>query len=197
MAEPAVQITEWARARKVGSAPGDGILLARLAEDDEAALDALLDRYWRVLVRYAIRRTGSHDAACDIAQDVFCTLWSRRGSLRPDGSVRALLFRMAHNLTVTRFRRQRARRRAVNGYAERWTGTATPKPAERAEMNAAIEHAISLLPARRREVFLLRMMDDLSYEEIAAVMGTSRQTVANQLSRALATLRPALAHLLD
>jgi RNA polymerase sigma-70 factor (ECF subfamily) len=85
----------------------------------------------------------------------------------------------------------------VNGFAERWTGTAIPKPAEHAEMNAAIEHAISLLPARRREVFLLRMMDDLSYEEIAAVMGTSRQTVANQLSRALATLRPALAHLLD
>jgi DNA-directed RNA polymerase specialized sigma24 family protein len=46
-------------------------------------------------------------------------------------------------------------------------------------------------------VFLLRVVHGLSYKEIAEIMGTSSQTVANQLSHALATLRHDLGHLLD
>jgi RNA polymerase sigma factor (sigma-70 family) len=48
------------------------------------------------------------------------------------------------------------------------------------------------LPRRRREVFLLRCVHELSYREIATIMDTSTQTVANQLSHALATLRRTL-----
>ena len=70
-------------------------------------------------------------------------------------------------------------------------------PAERAELRGALRRAIADLPSRRREVFLLRMIEGLSYEEIADAMGTSRQTVANQLSHALATLRRSLATLVD
>ncbi len=48
------------------------------------------------------------------------------------------------------------------------------------------------LPPRRREVFVLRCVHGLSYREIAGIMDTSTQTVANQLSHALATLRVSL-----
>ena len=57
------------------------------------------------------------------------------------------------------------------------------------ELSASLERAIAALSPRRREVFLLRVVHDLSYKEIGAVMGTSTQTVANQLSHALAELR--------
>jgi len=63
------------------------------------------------------------------------------------------------------------------------------------DLRAALERAIATLPPRRREVFLLRVVHDLSYKEIAGVMGTSAQTVANQLSSALRELRTTLAGL--
>jgi RNA polymerase sigma-70 factor (ECF subfamily) len=178
--------------------PDDATLLARLRDDDAAALDALLERHWAALCRYVVRTTGSQDAAADVAQEAFCRLWEMRATWRLDGSVRGLLFRLARNAAVSEHRREQARERAAGTYAEL---TLDPKsavlPAERAELRDAIEDAVEHLPARRREVFTLRMVDDLSYDEIAEVMGTSRQTVANQLSRALATLRDGLRHMLD
>lgn len=176
----------------------DTVLLARLAAGDAAALDALLERHWPSLYRYALRRTGSPDDAADIAQEVFCRLWERRADWRAHGSVKGLLFRLARNAAVTGQRRRRVRERAAHLLADLAPDpTPATAAAERAELRAALERAIAALPARRREVFLLRMVDGLSYDEIAAAMDTSRQTVANQLSRALATLRTTLGHLLD
>jgi RNA polymerase sigma-70 factor (ECF subfamily) len=176
----------------------DADLLKRLRTSDRGALDTLLERHWAVVYRYALRRTGSHDAASDVAQDVFCRVWERRATWRGDGSVRGLLFRLTRNATVSRFRRQRARQRAMQGFiALHVDDGPDSSPAERAELRGALRRAIADLPSRRREVFLLRMIEGLSYEEIAGAMGTSRQTVANQLSHALATLRRSLATLVD
>lgn len=178
--------------------PSDTVLLARLAADDAGALDALIQRHWPPLYRYALRKTGSPDDAADVAQDVFCRLWERRADWRARGSVKGLLFRLARNAAVSGQRRRRVRERAARVLIDLAPDPApATTAAERAELRAALERAIAALPARRREVFLLRMVDGLSYDEIAAAMDTSRQTVANQLSRALATLRASLGHLLD
>jgi RNA polymerase sigma-70 factor, ECF subfamily len=177
--------------------PGDAALLLRIRADDATALEQLLERYWTQVYRYALRRTGSADAAADLAQDVFCRIWERRSAWRPEGSVRGLLFRLARNTAVSQHRRGFARERASLAFAHLQGGRSSPAPADTADLRKALERAIAALPSRRREVFQLRMLDDLSYDEIAETMGTSRQTVANQLSRALATLRERLAHLLD
>jgi RNA polymerase sigma-70 factor (ECF subfamily) len=176
----------------------DAVLLARLRDGQPGALDALLERYWAPLFAYALHRTGSSDLAADIAQDAFCRLWERRSTWKCAGSARGLLFRLARNTAVSGHRRARARARASSGFAELYLERPPSlHPVEGAELRDAIDDAIAALPARRREVFQLRMLDELSYEEIADIMGTSRQTVANQLSRALTTLRAALAHLID
>jgi RNA polymerase sigma-70 factor, ECF subfamily len=192
-----------ARARAQAVAHGgaaadtDADLLCRMAADDAGALDLLLERHWEAVFRYVERRTGSREQAADVAQEVFCRLWERRATWQADGSVRGLLLRLARNTAVSEHRRQQARARATIGYAELYVERSAPMPAERAELRTALERAVAALSPRRREVFLLRMQDDLSYDEIADVMGTTRQTVANQLSQALAALRETLADLLD
>lgn len=176
----------------------DGMLLARLGAGDQTALDALLERYWAPLFRYGWRITGSRDTAADLAQGAFCRLWERRASWRRSGSVRGLLFRIVRNDRVSRRRRRRARERAHQGFIELYVERDDrPSAAERAELRAALDDAVDRLPARRREVFLLRLVDGLSYAEIADAMGIRRQTVANQLSRALGELRDRLGSLLD
>jgi RNA polymerase sigma-70 factor (ECF subfamily) len=167
--------------------------LERLGADDSDALEELLDRYWFPVVSYLGRLSGSDDTAQDLAQDVFCRLWDRRGIWRAEGSVRGLIFRLAHNLAISDHRRRQARDRAVlTMHGLRTTDVTEPDGAEREDLRTALERAIETLPKRRREVFLLRCVHELSYREIADAMGTSTQTVANQLSHALAALHRSL-----
>ena len=173
-------------------------VLARIRADDVAALDELVSRYWSPVLRYAAGFSGAQDEAVDIAQETFCRLWEKRARWHGEGSVRGLLFRLARNAAVSGRRKGQARERATRAFAVETVQHCEPlKEGEDAELRAALEHAVAALPARRREALVLRMVHDLSYNEIAAVMGISQQTVANQLSQALATLRRTLAHLLD
>lgn len=172
--------------------PSDASLLARLAADDASALDALLAKYWSPLTMFIARMTGSLEAAEDAVQETFCRLWERRGSWRVEGSVGGLLFRLARNIAISEHRHLQAEERAASIASEWLPGHHDAPELPDAELRAVLEQAIASLSPRRREVFLLRVVHDLSYKEIAAVMGTSPQTVANQLSHALAGMREKL-----
>lgn len=189
------------QACQVASATSEQALLRRLRQDDESALDLVLQQYWDELVAYLSRWLGSTDDAEDVAQQTFLRLWDRREQWNPGGgSLRALLFRIARNLAISEQRSRNARTRAiVRATRDRAAGW-VPTPLESLEnqrLGRRLEQAIAALPDRRREVFVLRCVHDLSYREIAEVMGIAQQTVANQLSRALATLRQSLGHLLS
>lgn len=176
----------------------DGVLIERLRRDDGDALEALVQRYWSSLLGYAIRIIGSVDAAEDVAQDTFCRLWDHRDRWNPTESVRGLLFRIARNLSISTRRRGALHNRVTAVLAVDPPVTVTPLDAlEADDLAGVLNGAIETLPARRREVFVLRCVHGLSYREVADVMGISPQTVANQLSHALASLRTMLAGRLD
>jgi RNA polymerase sigma-70 factor (ECF subfamily) len=170
----------------------DAVLLERLAADDASALDTLLARYWSPLTSFLTRMTGSVEAAEDAAQEAFCRLWERRRTWRGEGSVNGLLFRLARNSAISAHRRVDAEARAAAVAGEAMPPHHEMPALPNEELRAALERAIAELAPRRREVFLLRVVHDLPYKEIAAVMGTSTQTVANQLSSALRELRTTL-----
>jgi RNA polymerase sigma-70 factor (ECF subfamily) len=169
--------------------PSDATLLARLAADDESALEALLARYWEPLTLFIARMTGSMEAAEDAVQETFCRVWERRKTWRVEGSVSGLLFRLARNIAISEHRHLQTEERVASIVADSQPTYHDIDELPDDELRAMLEREISALPARRREVFLLRVVHDLSYKEIAGIMGTSPQTVANQLSSALATLR--------
>jgi RNA polymerase sigma-70 factor (ECF subfamily) len=122
-------------------------------------------------------------------QETFCRLWERRRSWRVEGSVGGLLFRLARNIAISTHRHLQAEDRAPASPSSTPLGIRMLLELPDDALRAMLERAIASLPPRRREVFLLRVVHDLSYKEIGAVMGTAPQTVANQLSHALAELR--------
>lgn len=175
---------------EAGRQPPDRELLLRLRQDDSGGLEVLVERYWAMVVGFVRGTTSSPDAAEDVAQEVFVRVWERRRSWGLEGSVRALLLRLARNEAVSRHRSEEAARRAAEEADEDVGTTTTPsQDFARRRLAESLEEAIASLPPRRREVFVLRAMHDLPYREIADVMGISVQTVANQYSRALTQLR--------
>jgi len=169
----------------------DEALMERIRAGDASALDALLKRYWDVVVAYARQILGDPAAAADTAQQTFIKLWQRREQWTPSGSVGAYIFRITRNAALNERRARRIRIVSSENPRTNLTSTAwTPlQTLEEKELRAGLEAALRLLPERRKEVFMLARFQRLTYEEIAALMGISPQTVANQMSAALADLR--------
>jgi len=167
---------------------------AALRAGDAYALDALISAYWARLVAFAESMLGDRDAAYDVAQEAFVRLWEQRRRWRGAGSLRVWLFRTVRNLCVSEVRRRTVRQNwAVMERGKEQPRSRTPlQETQDRELRAAIERAIAGLSPRRREAFTLFHLQDLTYREVAAVMGIREQTVANQVRAAVGELRKAL-----
>lgn len=180
--------------------PVDPQLVQRLRQGEHAALREVMGEHWPAVVSYSASLLGpAHPAADDIAQEAFLRLWEHRVEWAPTSALRPLLFRIARNLALNEKRRQRVRVRGKERVA-RAEGGRLPSPVEETEegeLRARVEAAIASLPRRRREVFVLARFQSLTFCEIAAVLEISPQTVANQMSAALAHLRRELRPFLE
>ena len=172
----------------------------RIRAGDAEAMNEALRRYWSGVVEYVMRHTDDRDEAKDVAQDAFLYLWQGRVVGRRVGSLKALLYGVARNLARNRGRSwQHARVISLERVDANLKGSSDRSPDDvvaEAELLARLERAVAALSPRRQEIFTLVRMHGLSYEESAHVLGISAQTVANQMSSALAELRARVGPLL-
>lgn len=177
-----------------GGGVNEADLMKRVRAGDAAAFERVVDLYWRRALLYARYLVGDRDSACDFAQEAFARLWRIKDEWQPTGSVRVWLLRTIRNLVVSEQRRRTVRQRwALSAVREEAYQRTPLQDAERAELRAAMQHAIEQLSPRRREVFVLFHLQNLSYREIADLMEIRPQTVGNYLQAAVAELRVALA----
>jgi RNA polymerase sigma-70 factor, ECF subfamily len=159
----------------------------RIRAGDMEAFEALYRAYWHRLYAFAFRYVHSREDAEEVAQDVFFRIWRGREDWVPAGAVRNYLY-----LAVRNAARDRLERAAV---ARRWGGGQVATAAEiestleAAELVAAVERALAELPPKRSAVCKLRLIDGLSYAQIADRLGICEKTVETQLARGLKFLR--------
>ena len=173
-------------------------LMDEIRGGSEPALGRLMDLCWPELVRYAAGQLGDVDLARDVAQEAFIQVWERRRGWRPRGSARVYLYRIVRHLVIDQQRRRKVRRRWLDeqGRDDATRAGHAPTPADVLDARLLAERfraAVASLPDRRREVFELVFQRGLTHREAAAVMEVSAQTVANQMSAALRTVRRAVA----
>lgn len=155
-------------------------------EPREAAVTELYNREWPGMVRLALLLLGDRPSAEDVAQDAFAELYRRWDRLRDP--TRALTYLRS---TVLNRSRSVLRRRTV---ALRHRRSHDP-PVWSAEQQSVLNEerrevlrALTRLPARRREVLVLRFYLELSDAEIAETLGISQGSVRSAASRGLAAL---------
>ena len=161
----------------------------RIRAGDMDAFEALYRTYWQRLYAFAFRYVQSREDAEEVTQEVFFRIWRSRAHWVPAGPVRNYLYLAVHNAA-----RDRLERAAV---ARRWRGRVGPVAAateiesdlEAAELVAAVERALAELPSKRAVVCRLRLIDGLSYAQIADRLGIGEKTVETQLARGLKFLR--------
>lgn len=169
----------------------DPVLARRAALGDRLAFAEIFKRHAPALHRYAVRMLdGDHQAAEDAVQEALTRAWLKVGDFRGEAALRTWLFR----LTVNECHNVRRRRRPIavdDGLLSALSPATNDEPTEHAveqDLRATLHVALVELPWRQRAVWLLREMEDMSYEEIAASLGTTATVVRGQLHRARATL---------
>ena len=162
---------------------------------DRSAFDELVRRHNRWVRGVIFGVLCDADRVDDVAQEVWQVVWSRIGDLRDAGQWRPWLYRLARNAAVDAGR-EKTRRKRLNEQAAGAATRAGPAAPERElvvqERQATVLEAIRSLPALYREPFVLRHLEDWSYQQIAETMGMPTATVETRLVRARQLLREAL-----
>jgi len=166
---------------------------------DEAAFEAIFRRYNRELLRFARSMSGSSDDAEDAVQGVFVAVWQNRDRWKLTGTLRVYLFSAVRKKILEQLRTSRTKRR-LHADVLHFTTSSSPETSlgpdgqvHHRELSRAVSVAIAALPPRCREAFMLTRHYGMTYEEAAATMGISPNTVMVQIGRALAALRKTLA----
>ncbi len=142
------------------------------------------------LRRYARGLTSNRERADDLVQDTLERAWGRFALWQRRGEVRAWMFGIMHNLFIDRLRTQRST-------PEQSVGDALPESPDRATQSDRLEvrdldRALQRLPPEQRAVLLLVGVEDMSYQEVADVLGVPMGTVMSRLSRGRERLRAEL-----
>jgi len=165
-------------------------LADRIRAGDIDAFEALYRRYWERLYAFAFRYLRSKEDSEEIVQEVFFRIWRGRAHWVPAGAVRNYLYLAVRNSARDRLERAAvARRRRIS---QREPAAEVQPDLEAADLIAAVERALTELPAKRAEVCKLRLVAELSYAQIAQRLGICEKTVETQLARGLKFLRERL-----
>jgi RNA polymerase sigma-70 factor (ECF subfamily) len=172
-------------------------LLIQIKLDNKEAFSELYDRFWDNLYNNAYKRIQDEDVCKDIVQDVFIDIWVRRNSLEIENVA-------AYLNTAIRF--QCLKFFAKNKYNTAFTQTfdniidasqSADHSITEKEVNLLLAAWLEALPDKRRLIYQLHFVENLSTKQISAKLNISQKTVQNQLGNATKNLRERIAHLLS
>lgn len=177
-----------------GQTGDDAHLVDRLRRGDPRAFEALVIAHQHRVFGIALRMLGSRAEAEDVAQEVFLRVHRGIDDFRGEAKLSTWLYAITSRLCLNRLASsERRRERAGEAALERLASGDDPADsAERSELGAALERAIAELPDDRRLVVVLRDVEGLAYEEIAAALDLPLNTVRSRLHRARMDLKEKL-----
>ncbi|BBY27393.1 RNA polymerase sigma factor [Mycolicibacterium sediminis] len=168
----------------------DRYLAAAAAAGDRSAFEVLVRRHGPALYRYARRMVRDEGAAADIAQETFVAAWRRIEDFRADSSVRTWLFAICARKVVDS-RRVRVAQPIDDRLVDPADTSAGSDPfasVSNHEFLAALEVALSELPVRQREVWILRDIERLTFPQIGDILSLSPDAARGHHHRARTTL---------
>lgn len=176
----AVAKEAWLTARQFFAASRNLSETASAQRDRRAAFSDIIQNHDNLISRLCFSYSHTKEEFEDLRQDAYINIWQGLTSYRGEANIKTWVYRVTLNTCVTTLRKKK------NSASTIELNEVIETPAEDTELLAkiaALHEAISTLPALDRAIVLM-WLDEMSYDEIAEVMGMGRNTVATRLHRA-------------
>ena len=178
-------------------------LMARIAKGDNDAFEVLVNRHQTSIMNLIYRFIGDRTQAKDLAQEVFIRVWQAAKTYKPEAKFTTWLYRITANLCFNELKSSRRKKWfSFNRSDEDGKRTFEETVADGApsaeglllekERSRQISDALQSLPDNQRMALVLKRYDELSYQEIAQIIGCSVSAVESLLVRAKRTLQEKL-----
>ncbi len=171
-------------------------LAQRHCAGDAGAFDEVYGRHAGMVYNLALRLAGDVDEAADLTQEIFLLIHRHLGSFGGRSALKTWIFRVALNHCRERLSRFRPLTQPIGEEADESGAVRLPDPgrgpeelAMAADLAQQVARCLALLPASFREAVVLRDLQGLSYQEIAAVLGVRVGTVRSRIARGREQLR--------
>ncbi|MEW5931016.1 MAG: RNA polymerase sigma factor [Gemmatimonadota bacterium] len=169
------------------------MLVQRVREGDAASFDAIVDRYYADCLRYAARMLGNRADAEEAVQDAFLRAFRSLGRYDHRDRLRGWLFRILVNRCRSLAEKRLRRRWVYERFREAEPPQEAAWPEEAGDgVPEAVSAALAALPPEQREAFLLKHVEELSYEEMAELTGAGVSALKMRVKRACERLRALL-----
>src|SRR3989442_2391932 len=176
----------------VRGAPPDAEVVARVLRGDTEAFGVVIRRYEGGLVRFATRMLGSRDAAADAVAERFVRAYRHLASCREPSRLRTWLYRIVANRCKSHLGRRAVADVSLDDVPPVADPADNEAAVERAEQLALVGRALGKLSPEKREAFVLKHVEGMSYQEMAAVTGERIPTLKMRVHRAREALLQAL-----
>jgi len=165
-------------------------LLLCIKEGDKVAFNQIYKKYWSKLYIYSLNVLKDREICEDIVQEIFYKLWIRKNEIEIS-DLQSYLYSAVRNQIYKHFRNNKYKKELesqLNSFICNWQEFSFAE----SELHNIINKEIEKLPEQRRKIFILSKKENYSYQEIADLLNISIQTIKNQMSKALKTLRNSL-----
>jgi RNA polymerase sigma-70 factor (ECF subfamily) len=169
---------------------GDGKLVERCLQGDDAAWEAIVTSYGRRIYNLSYRYTGRRDESEDLTQEIFIRIYQNLKNFRMDaGSFQNWILKIARNLIIDHYRQTRRYQHSA-GSEEMETmnlkDDRVPSPqraAEQAEASRFLRDGLQALSPELKEAIILRDLEGMPYQEIAELLNIPEGTVKSRINR--------------
>jgi RNA polymerase sigma-70 factor (ECF subfamily) len=169
---------------------GDGKLVDRCLQGDDAAWELVVTTYTRKVYNLSYRYTSRRDLAEDLTQDIFIRVYQNLKSFRMEaGSLQNWILKVGRNLIIDHYRQ--TRRYQKTGGSDELEAIAledqkSPSPlrsVEQAEATKFLQDGLRALSPELKEAVILRDLEGMAYQEIAKVLSIPEGTVKSRINR--------------
>lgn len=169
----------------------DEELMLEIKADNMFAFDILYKKYSKRLYKFGYSIIKSREETENLVQDVYLNLWEHRYKVQKNSSIKYYLFTIAYNSAISIIKKKAKESQYfeyIKSLQENIEESVNVE-LEYNELKKKYDEIIKELPLRQKEIFYLHRIEGLKYKEISNRLNISINTVENQMSRALKTIR--------
>ena len=178
------------------TAHNDQAVIEAIRSGSVGAFERFFKAHYQPLCGFALSYVKDPDAAEDVVQQTFFTIWQKRENLTLSQSLKSYVYTSVRNTCLNKIKAQKVRDDFGAESLRQADEADAQDPLHAMELSERIQQAIDTMPPERQKIFLLSRHEGLKYKEIAEQLGKSIKTVENQMGKALKYMREELADFL-